>query len=386
MENSITINELHLCYTISPDGKELIKYHWHNGDIIELPASIESIGPFALTNMKHIKTVILPIGLNSIGKGAFCECSSLQSIVFLGSDHKLAIDKQAFWKCFSLENINLPQKTTVISDRCFEDCRNLQTLILPDGVKSIGDFAFKGCDRLTTIFIGNDTEHISKSAFDFACSLSAILVHKDNSHFSTYYGILIRGQNLFRIPEAFNCNSNSPKKLNNVLKEALSKCSSIDEGAFRNTNIKYSLIPNNINRIGYEAFEGCKNLQEIHFQNQSKITHIGMRTFANCTNLKLIVIPAGVGIIGYKAFENCTSIKAIYLPSSVWRIHMEAFSNCNALKMIFFSPVKRGYRHIEKGSQIILPNKNCKIIVPLEEKDFFEEVFAKNTENFLLKK
>lgn len=80
MENSITINEFHLCYTISPDGKELIKYHWHNGDIIELPASIESVGPFALANMKHIKTVILPIGLNSIGKGAFCECSSLQSI------------------------------------------------------------------------------------------------------------------------------------------------------------------------------------------------------------------------------------------------------------------------------------------------------------------
>lgn len=111
-----------------------------------------------------------------------------------------------------------------------------------------------------------------------------------------------------------------------------------------------------------------------------------MRTFANCTNLKLIVIPVGVGIIGYKAFENCASIKAIYLPSSVWRIHMEAFSNCNALKMIFFSPVKRGNRHIEKGSRIILPNNNCKIIVPLEEKDFFEEVFAKNTENFLLEK
>lgn len=384
--DSTIIHEENRCYTVSTDRKNLIKYHWHNGDIVELPHTIEAVSPFALANMRYIKTVILPVSLKSIGKGAFCECTSLQTIVFLNLEQKLIVGKSAFWKCYSLDQINLPRNTVSIPDGCFEDCRKLRSIIIPDGVQHIDNYPFKGCDQLTTIFIGKNVEHISQKAFDFASSLSTILVHKDNVRFSTFYGTLLSGQTLYRIPEAFNCNGNSPKNTNIILKDILYKCSSIYEGALRNTNIKYLLIPNNISRIGYEAFEGCKNLQEIHFQDQSKITYIGMRTFANCKNLKLIVIPAGVGIIGYKAFENCTSIRAIYLPASVWRIHIEAFSNCNNLKAIFFSHIKSGNRHIEKGTHLKLPNNSCKIIVPCEEKDYFESILSKNKEDIMLKK
>lgn len=189
--DSIIIHEENLCYTISSDRKNLIKYNWLNGDTVELPHTIETIGPFAFANMKHIKTVILSTGLKSIGMGAFCECSSLQSIVFLNYEQKLIVGKSAFWKCYSLENINLPRNTVSIPDRCFEDCRKLQSIIIPDGVQCIGNYPFKGCNKLTTIFIGKDAEHISQKSFDLASSLSAILVHKDNSSFSTLYGILI---------------------------------------------------------------------------------------------------------------------------------------------------------------------------------------------------
>lgn len=131
MNGNITIKEEDRCYTFSADQKSLIKYHWHSGKVMRLPETIESIKPFALANFKHISAIYMPMNINTIGRGALYECTSLRTVIFLHDEHEVTIEKQAFGKCHSLENINLPNFITSIPEGCFEDCFSLQLLILP---------------------------------------------------------------------------------------------------------------------------------------------------------------------------------------------------------------------------------------------------------------
>lgn len=208
--------------------------------------------------------------------------------------------------------------------------------------------------------------------------MGTISVHKDNRRFKDLYGILLDGNSIFSVPEAFNCIGNNPKSTPPVLTEVLKKCSAIGEGAFRNTNIQYLAIPKNINNVFYRAFENCSQLKEIHFQHGGDIRFFGIETFSNCTNLKLIKLPDGIQIIGYKAFNNCSSLRVIYIPATIWRIKSEAFCKCDNLQLIIFLPSKNQIRHIEDGTNIALPNNDYRIVVPSSEIEYFKRVLRKH--------
>lgn len=378
MKDSIVIKDGGTCFSLSADLKSLVKCHRCDGEVLKLPETIENINPFAIANFKHITTVFLPATLKNIGKGAFCECSSLNTVLFQNNKQEVSINRQAFWKCYSLENINLPNNIISIPESCFEDCKNLQQLILPEGLKRIEKYSFKGCKKLSAIFIGQNVEYISPNAFDFTESLISILVHKDNSKFKSLYGILFEGDTIYRIPEAYDCIGTTAKQTNIIIAEVLNKCSAIGEGAFRNTNIQYLNIPRNINCIFYKAFECCFHLKEIHFQDGVNIKYLGWGTFANCISLKQVIIPNSVGIIGHNAFANCSDLQVVYIPASVWRIKNDAFEKCVNLRAIIFVPSKGKIRHLEEGSQWMSTGVNCRVLVPSSEIEYFKRIFSDN--------
>lgn len=66
------------------------------------------------------------------------------------------------------------------------------------------------------------------------------------------------------------------------------------------------------------------------------LERIGDQAFANCTNLKSIVIPDAVTVIDDKAFYNCMELKSITLPSSLDGIGEAAFQYCTSLESIDF--------------------------------------------------
>lgn len=163
-------------------------------------------------------------------------------------------------------------------------------------------------------------------------------------------------------------------------------------GAFSNcTSLTSIIIPQSVEIIGSAAFYGCTSLQNVIFEENSKLTKIdgGVFTsdtssfytykvpgaFYNCKSLKTITIPANVETIEegtfvnctslesvifesssklkeiqgaasaggsysskYNAgtFYNCTSLKAINIPASVESIGFLAFGNCTSLSSITF--------------------------------------------------
>ncbi len=66
-------------------------------------------------------------------------------------------------------------------------------------------------------------------------------------------------------------------------------------------------------------------------------TSIGKDAFANCSNLKTVVLPDTLTSIGDNAFYGCKQLAEIVLPKSLVRIRSDAFYNCTSLSEIDLS-------------------------------------------------
>jgi hypothetical protein len=119
-----------------------------------------------------------------------------------------SIGGSAFWECFGLTSITIPNSVTSIGDSAFYGCTGLTSIvvengnskydsrnncnaiietasntliagcnnsIIPNSVTSIGDFAFYGCSGLTSITIPNSVTSIGNGAFWGCSGLTSIV-------------------------------------------------------------------------------------------------------------------------------------------------------------------------------------------------------------------
>ena len=106
----------------------------------------------------------------------------------------------------------------------------------------------------------------------------------------------------------------------------------INEYAFAGTDLKFINIPEHVNKIGNNAFYGCKLLETINIPNN--VTEIGNRAFGQCYNLKAITLSNNITEIQDQTFISCHSLEAIDIPSSITKIEEYAFCDCSHLKTI----------------------------------------------------
>lgn len=113
----------------------------------------------------------------------------------------------------------------------------------------------------------------------------------------------------------------------------------IGEGTFANTAsdgivLRKVIIPYTVKEIKQNAFNGNNTIEEVEFQIKGGkgVTKIGNFAFANCTNLKSIVIPDTVTEIGSDAFYNCSSMTNIKLSTKIKQISYEMFHSCRTLE------------------------------------------------------
>ena len=85
------------------------------------------------------ETVILPEGIESIGRGAFGKRNNPTNIYI--PEGLTTIDDGAFWECFRLTNITLPNSLRHIGHKAFWRC-NIDSINLPIELNHIEDDAF----------------------------------------------------------------------------------------------------------------------------------------------------------------------------------------------------------------------------------------------------
>ena len=81
----------------------------------------------------------------------------------------------------------------------------------------------------------------------------------------------------------------------------------IEDKAFLNSKKLETIInPEMVTSIGYNAFEGCKSLTSVNFENA---TRVEAYAFKDCTNLKTVILPLATLEMG--TFLNCTSLMSL---------------------------------------------------------------------------
>ena len=236
-------------------------------------------------------------GLTTINESAFFSCYALQNITLPNGITK--VEARAFYDCNNLQQIKIPQSVKEIEEFAFDCCSNLTDLIIEEGLCKIGELAFANCTRLKSITLPKTVTSIENNAFQSCPNVEIIIVDEANPVF-----------------------------------DSRNKCNAIVE-TISNTlflGCQNTIIPESVTKIGKYAFRGCSNLSSIEIHNN--VMSIDDLAFSQCTSLSSIVIPSSVTTIGLGAFSNCSSLNDVRLNEGLVSIEQSAFGSCFALKFI----------------------------------------------------
>lgn len=172
-------------YVLQEDGTaKITKFSDDNlsdGDALIIPAELDghtvtSIDDEAFYECYSLTSVALPDSLTSIGNKAFFNCESLSDIPL--PDSLTSIGEYAFAYCYNLTSVALPDSITSIGDFTFCNC-DLTSVTLPDSLTSIGEYAFFACVDLTSITLPDSIISIGEDAFD-ECPNLTLTVPRDS--------------------------------------------------------------------------------------------------------------------------------------------------------------------------------------------------------------
>lgn len=198
------------------------------------------------------------------GGKAFCGCGSLRSVEF--GDSLEQIGYNAFHLCGRLMGpIVFPDTLRIIGDSAFNGCTALDDVTFNEGLERIGydetwcGNSFSGCD-LHEIILPDSVKEVGNYCF------------RGNLH----VGKIKFSANMTVIPDGFLDNYDQ-----SVAAYAAGKGSHTNVGD--HGTMKTLTIPDNIKEIGYDAFDGCLDLE---YLDLGKVEYIGKGAFS-CHDLLL---------------------------------------------------------------------------------------------------
>ena len=227
----------------------------------------------------------------------------------------------AFYICYGLTSVTIPNSVTSIGYGAFYGCSRLTSVTIPNSVTSIGHVAFSGCSCLTSVTIPNSVTSIGEGAFS-SLNLTSIIVDGENTTYDS----------------RDNCNAIIETSSNTLIAGCKStiipnSVTSIGEYAFKGCSGLTSVtIPNSVTSIGRQAFYRCSGLTSVTIGNS--VTSIGDDAFSGCSGLTSVTIPNGVTSIGEGTFQGCSGLTSVTIPKSVTSIGSSAFSGCFRLTSV----------------------------------------------------
>ena len=205
-----------------------------------------------------------------IGLGAFYECYLLVEISIPNS--VTSIGNSAFSGCTSLTSVTIPNSVTSIGNSAFYDCSSLTSVTILDGVTSIGNSAFYGCSSLASIAIPDSVTSIGERAFSGCSSLTGVYI----TDIVEWCSISFTDYSSNPLNYAENLYLNGELVTNLAILEG---ATSISRYAFCGySSFTDIVIPDSVTSIGDYAFKGCSNLKSVVIPET--VTYVGLGAFA----------------------------------------------------------------------------------------------------------
>ena len=310
---------------------------------LSLPDSLTSIGEYAFSGCSGLASLTIPDGITSIARGTFESCHSLSQVVI--PDSVTSIGSSAFTGCTALDEISISSSITSIGSNAFRNC-GLMRVTLNEGLTSIGSDAFSDNPELAVIIVPATVTELGSNAFGEHLGQTTVMVAEGNGHYSTIDGVLFNADRstLIRYPVGRAGEYELPATVTEIAAAAFLDCSDLtgvtlpaglasigDSAFFGCTGLGSITIPDGVARLGASAFQGCSAL--IGISIPESVAEIGGACFEGCTELASVTIEDGAtsGSISYGAFQNCTSLTGIAIPSRVVEIGAGLFQGCTSL-------------------------------------------------------
>ncbi len=141
---------------------------------VTIPDTVKEIGKNAFEDCKSLNSIEIPDGVTEIGEYAFFGCTSLTSLTIPNGVKK--IEESTFIRCTRLTSVTIPNSVTKIGKSAFNGCTNLTSITIPNSVTEIGQGAFFGCTGLTSLTIPNSVTTIGRNAFAGCTGLTSISI------------------------------------------------------------------------------------------------------------------------------------------------------------------------------------------------------------------
>ena len=208
-------------------------------------------------------------------------------------------------------NLTLGEGVEIIEANAFINNRHIKSLTLPDSLRIIGEKAFYDLTTLEKVIGGKNVEEYGASAFERCWELE---------EFTMSEKVRVIGNKAFagcRLAELV-----FPETLEKVGYEAFDGCFGLNSIRFLGEDVDFA----------GDAFSSCYSLEEIALPKG--ITEIPSGMFSGCTGLKEFTVPETVEVIGRSVFYSCKSLTEIVLPESIKAIGDHAFGYCECLKTV----------------------------------------------------
>ena len=320
-------------------------------------------------NYSRITKIIVPDTVMQIDEGAFFRCISLETIQI--DSHLEAIPDFCFTGCISLKKIitsNIGLKKVGINGFAF--CVNFNESDLFKNLIKIDDYAFYYCKKLNLTFPEN-VEEIGRDSFSY---INILYIDKVNTKFDK--NSILEDSYLYKILCSFSEGKtpstayfsewikNLLRGLHTSIIYSVSKYDALDNGLeyviTKNANDeKEAYITKFEHEYSYE--QGLLNVVIPDYVDDIPVTVIDSyafygNTFSGCSSIDSIELPSTLLRINDSAFYECALLKTVIMNKDITYIDKGAFSLCNMLETIFYKGT------VDDFSKIDIPAKFIPIV------------------------
>lgn len=336
-----------------------------------------SCGPTATYTLNSSTGKLVISGTGKINMGAFSGENDIKNVVI--ENGITSIEDEAFANCPYLETINFPDSLKYMGNDILKNTAWFnykgKGLIIQDNWA----YGFKGTESGITVNLPANVKGIADRSITGDINVVAYEADKENPYFSSEDGVLLNKDKtvLFAYP-AGKYDESGYYVATYTIPDTVE---AISAGAFANSYISSLTLGENIEKIGVDAFSGCKvrdvyitsieSWCNIEFGNAGAnpsgmlyvdgnlvsslvipdtITEIKPYAFYNSNSVETVIFPDSVTIIGDSAFQICDELVSVSFGKGINTIEDYAFYGCYNIKDVFYPGSQEEWEKITIGS------------------------------------